>query len=234
MTFQPYQEAEEEELRRGNKPLKAIKYATSLGVGALGGNSLVNRILPFLNNHIPENIAKKGIAKVSPHLGKFVESATNLGHDFYEIRDFIRGKAAEEKEEFKKPKENRNVIQQYSPELHQYILDEIQKGRSPLEAGAVASMQDTFKEAIKKITKDHKAPFSSIIETVYGNSGKEKAIKNAIARQSRQPSELSRESLINQFDESQQANPQQNQGKAALLQTMQEITETLRRIRGNG
>src|SRR5271157_1285197 len=173
MTFQPYQEAEEEVLRRGREPLKAIKYAATLGAGTLGGSSLLNRVLPLLSAHIPEEIAKKGLAKVDPHLGKFIESASSLGHDFYEIRDFIRAKAAEEQEQEpqgKKGAQGGNVVKQYSPELHNFITQEMKKGRSPLEAGALASQKDNFKQVIKKIIKDHKTSFADLIEMIYGGT----------------------------------------------------------------
>lgn len=225
MTYQPYQEAEEELIRRGNAPLKALRHAASIGGALAGGSSILNRILPLLSDHIPQSIAKKGLAKIDPHLGKFIESATNLGHDFYEVRDFIRGKAAEEQErksQAKKGSENRNIVQQYSPELHQYITEEMQKGRSPLEAGAMASMQESFKKIIKQITTEHKAPFASILETVYGSS----------MQPNKPGSELSRESLMQQFNQGQQA--QQGQGKAALLRTMQEMTKAVRQMRGQG
>lgn len=55
----------------------------------------------------------------------------------------------------------------------------------------------------------------------------------AKAKSRRQPSELSRESLMEQRGMSLNE-PSANTGKAALLQTMQEITEALRRMRGNG
>lgn len=222
MTFNPFEEHEDYMRRKEEVPGKVLRKGLALGSAAIGGHSLISRILPLLSDKIPEEIARKGIGKVSPKLGEFVESATNLGHDFYEIRDYIRAKASEEQEGAKKPADSRNVIQQYSPELHQYISEEIQKGRSPIEAGALASLQGNFKNIIKKLTDDHQAPFASILETVYGGQGGAKKPR----------SELSRESLLEQFNQGQGGGAPQ--GKQALLQTMQEITQALQRMRTNG
>src|ERR1700754_473058 len=214
MTFNPFEENEQYMRRKDQEPLKLLRQGAAIGTAAFGGSSLINRILPLLSEYVPEELAKKGIAKVSPKLGQFIESATNLGHDFYEVRDFIRGKAAEQEEDTQKSKvDKRNIIEQYSPELHQYITEEIGKGRAPLEAGALASLQEIFKEPIKKITKDHKAPFASIIETIYGSA---------------QPTSQGGQQMMG----GQQMQPtgqgsQGGQGKAALLQTMQEITKAL-------
>jgi hypothetical protein len=214
MTFNPFEENEQYMRQKDQVPIRLLKQGAAIGTAAFGGSSLINRILPLLSEYVPEELAKKGIAKISPKLGNFVESATNLGHDFYEVRDFIRGKAAEQEEEGRQSKsDKRNIIEQYSPELHQYISDEIQKGRAPLEAGALASLQEIFKEPIKKITKDHKAPFASIIETIYGpGQSQSQAAPQQMGGQQIQPPG---------------PGGQGGQGKAALLQTMQEITKAL-------
>lgn len=214
MTFQPYQDAEEELINREKAPYKALRKGIGVGASIVGGTSLVNRLVPLLNDFIPESLAKKGIAKLSPQLGKFVESATNLGHDFYDVRDFLRSKAAEEtekKEEKKSQKvaDQRNVIQQYSPELHEYLSGEIQKGRSPLEAGALASMQDNFKSVIKKMSEDHRTPFSSILQSIYGSTESPQELQN---QQTSKPA----------IDKSQ------------ILGSMQKLTELISSMTGRG
>lgn len=68
-------------------------------------------------------------------------------------------------------KDNRNLVEQYSPELHQFIVDQMQKGRSALEAGALATLETSggksFKKVIDQMTKDHKSPWASILQSVY-------------------------------------------------------------------
>lgn len=205
--MEPYQEATEESLRQSAAPFKSAAY---LGGAVLGSGAILGRIAPLLSKFVPWQTAAKGLSKVDNRLGKFISSAEKMGYSADEIRNFMG-----EKIEEKKGSNDKNIIKQYSPELHEYIAKEIGKGRSPLEAGALASTQDSFKKIIKKLSEDHKAPFASIIETVYGTSQKP------------QQSELSRAALTEQFNQGQP----QGEGKSALLNTMQEITQALSRMR---
>lgn len=68
------------------------------------------------------------------------------------------------------PMQQHNIIEQYSPELHQFILSHTKQGRSPLEAGALAQLDKKFMNVIKKIESDHKAPFSAILESIFGSA----------------------------------------------------------------
>lgn len=174
--MQPYQQASEELRRQGEAPIRAIGKAATLAAGAttaFGGLSL-SKVLPFLNKYVPENLAVKGLDKIDPRFGKFIAKAQKAGASWDEISEFINQKAEESDQ--KQASEDRNVIEKYSPELHEFIQNEIKRGRSPLEAGAIATMgkkgTEKFKSIIEKIVKEHKAPWSSIIETVYGQGDK--------------------------------------------------------------
>ena len=82
--------------------------------------------------------------------------------------NFINQKRLQESEQKEPPKQDRNIIEQYSPELFQFLQGEIQNGRAPLEAGALAQNLGKFNKEIKKLEKDHKSPFSAILQTVFG------------------------------------------------------------------
>jgi hypothetical protein len=181
--MQPYQEASQEIKRQGELPFTILKKAgniatsAALGGAALsGGSSILKKALPFLNKYIPENLAIKGLSKINPAFGKFINKAKEGGKSFDEIKEFITeqlGEAKQETENENQPeKDNRNIIEQYSPELHGYILDQIKKGMSPLQAADSSNFLQKHKDIIKKITKDHKAPWSSIVESTYGQAGK--------------------------------------------------------------
>jgi hypothetical protein len=172
--MQPYQQASDELRRRGEAPLRAVgKIAetgldiASTGLKYGGGAALFKRILPLLSKYVPEDLAKKGLNKINPGFGKFIDKAESEGSDFEEIKDFIKQKGEETLEQ-EKPKENRNIIEQYSPELHQFISEQVKSGRRPIEAGAIAQNYKKFSDVIKKLSKDHKTNWSSIIESVYG------------------------------------------------------------------
>ncbi len=146
-----------------------VNLATGIGgagLAAKGANSLSSKIGPFINKYIPTDMAIKGISKVSPEIGRLLKKGMEQGLDIQDGLDFIKEKMQPKQEP---AKENRNIIQQYSPELHQFLDQEIKNGRSPIQAGAIAQADKRFSATINKLMKDHKTPWSSIIESIYGN-----------------------------------------------------------------
>lgn len=158
-------------LRTFGKLASTAVGATTLASGA----ALSAKIAPFLSEYITPELALKGISKVSPKFGDALRRGMKDGLSLESGLDFL-------KESIKKPKEQENaqqsgnVIEQYSPELHEFISSEIEKGRSPIEAGAAAELNGKFKNAIGKLTKDHKSPFSALLQTVYGSDKKQEAL----------------------------------------------------------
>ncbi len=148
----------------------ALLYATASFAPTLA------RAAPFLSEYIPEDLAIKGLTKIHPKLGAFVKKAMDTGHDFSEAKDFI-GKQIQESqnqeeistETTKNAKEHRNIIEQYSPELFQFLDQEVKKGKSLWTAGNEAVKNSKFSSIIKKMMKDHKVPWTAILETAFGN-----------------------------------------------------------------
>jgi hypothetical protein len=205
-------EVERDQRLRGNIG-KAVTTAGSLGAAGIAGG-LASKVMPFLNEYIPAGLAMKGINKVSPKLGAFLQKGQDMGLDVQEGLNFLKDKLGVTKGN-ESPKQDRNIIQQYSPELHEFILEQINSGQSPLAAGALAELGKSgksFKKEIEKIVKDHKAPWSSIIETVYGTQ-----------KNQSQPSVTNQPTPQNP----QQGQPQgQGQGQAALISILQKIQQT--------
>ncbi len=172
MNLQPYEKASEELIRQNNLPKKGLKAAGQFAGAALGSAAL-SRIAPLLSSFIPEDLAIKGLSKINPTLGKFVKNAINSGSSFDEVKSFIQEKVTpnnqEQENKTEQPKESRNIIEQYSPELYQFISSQVASGRNPIEAAAIAQNDKKFKPIIDKLSKDHKTPWSSIIESIYGN-----------------------------------------------------------------
>ena len=171
--MQPYQKAEQKIRASGEGPINLVKNAgltiagagaAKFGASALG--SLIPKVGALISKYIPDDLSRKGLEKVDPRFKKFIQGAMNEGFDYDEIRNFIGEQV--EKTEQKRAIQAQNIIQQYSPELHQFIDQEIKKGRKPIEAGALAQNDKKFTNIIKKLTKDHKTPWSSILESVYG------------------------------------------------------------------
>lgn len=211
MIMRPDEQANEAEVDRDRKFRSNVKSGiSSLGVaGGAVGAGVAGKIMPFLSKYIPTDLAIKGISKISPKIGDFLKRGQSMGLDMEEGLQYVK-EQFEPKQEA--AKENRNIVEQYSPELHQFILGQIQEGRSPIEAGAIARMgrkgEEHLKKAIDKIEKDHKAPWSSILETVYGGQG---------SQQPQQPG-----------NQQQDPNAQQQpgQGQAALMAILQKLQQS--------
>lgn len=204
MNKEPYQSASEAMIRSSQIPKNILK-----GVGTTLASSAA--ILPFLSSYIPQNLAIKGLSKINPRLGQFAQTALNSGESIDDVKEYIKGKVTPSEEE-QNALQSGNIIEQYSPELHEFISSEIEKGRSPIEAGALAELNGKFKNAIGKLTKDHKSPFSTLLQTVYGSG--------------QQQSKAALQQEPNQMGQPQQeGNPQ---AKQQLLQAMQTLSQKLR------
>lgn len=169
VNMNPYEDTAAEMRRQSEGPKQFAKKSGSLGAavgGAIGAASfapLLAKAAPFLSQYIPEDLAMKGLAKISPNLGKFVKDATDNGYDFDEVKNFLGDQITQSQEQLK---EDRNIIQQYSPQLYQYITEQIGKGVSPAQAAVQAQKQ--FKNTIKEIEKDHKTSWTSLVESIFG------------------------------------------------------------------
>jgi hypothetical protein len=154
--LQPYQKASMAQKNRGENALK-------LGAGALAAQAALPRVLPLLSNYIPTDLAMKGLKKVAPGIGDFMENTLNVGFGADEVKEFVKGKMSAGM-----PKEGSNIIQQVSDQLYEFLQNHIKQGRNPLEAGALAQLDPKFKNDISKLEKQHKTPWSAILQTVFG------------------------------------------------------------------
>ena len=172
MTLRPDESANlamiERDKRFREKAGTAAKVAATTAVGV----GLAGKILPLLSSYVPEDLALKGISKLAPKIGDFLKRGVSLGLGLREGLDYLK-KELEPKENIQP--EQKNIIEKHSPDLHNFIKDLIQKGRSPVEAGALAQLQgkDTrgFNSIINQIIKAANAPWSAIVESVYGPEG---------------------------------------------------------------
>jgi hypothetical protein len=156
-----------ERLKTGAKTaLNVGLAATGLGTASKALGPIASRVLPFINEHIPTDLAIKGISKISPEIGKILQRGMQTGLDVKEGLQFIKGQIQGNE----KPPEERNILQKYSDTLHEYIQNMIQQGNPPLEAAAKAKRFLTGKAAedIKKIEKDYKTDFGNIVESIFG------------------------------------------------------------------
>lgn len=170
--MQPYQEASEETRRQGELPWDIAKNAASIAgtaASAYYGGTAATKVLSLVNKYVPQDLAIKGLSKIDPRYGKFIQKALSSGGSFDEVRDFITKKAEEGLQQSAPPKNDKNIVEQYDPELHTYLKDKLKSGLTLLEAGEKAKGHGRFRKAIEKLTKDHKTPWSTILESVYGH-----------------------------------------------------------------
>lgn len=213
--MEPYQVASEKMRRSGELPINIGK---NVGISAIGGaaarfgtqavSKLIPRISALINDYVPENIAVKGLEKIDPRFKTFMEGAIDSGYSFDDIKEFMKEKISKSEQ----PKENRNIIEQYSPELHQFIDQQVKAGLNPIQAGAIAQNKKEFGNIIKKLSKDHNTPWSNIIESVYG-TGQE--------AQQQQMQQVQ-----------QQQRMQQTQGEGQGSQRLMQAIQQLRQLRG--
>jgi predicted CopG family antitoxin len=166
----PDELAAESEIKRAktrtSEARQVLETAASFGTAGLAAKS-ASKILPFLSQYVPEELAYKGINKVMPGLGDFLKKGTAQGLSLKSGLEFLKNEFGSSKKA-EPAKQNKNIIEQESPELFQFMTEEIKKGRKPIEAGALAQSDKRFSEVIKKLMKSHKTPWSKIIESLFG------------------------------------------------------------------
>jgi hypothetical protein len=226
--MQPYQQASEEIKRQGNRPAqiaKTVGSAASAAASLYSGGNILGKVLPMLSQYLPEDLAIKGLNKIDPRFGKFIQKALSNGQSFDEVRDFIGEKAEEQK-----TLDNRNIIEQVSPELFQFLKDQIGKGRQPIEAGAIAQHDKKFADIIKKLMKDHKTNWSDIIQSIFGNgqTAQPQQAQNALTQQAMQPpGSLPTQNASTEANAFQRQQGQSGQGQQAITAILQKIQNKL-------
>lgn len=173
--MEPYQRASEAIVSGNETP---IQLAKNLALTAVGGGVMAasKKLLPaigsMLSPYIPDSIFRAGMSKIHPKLGSFVEKALSAGYTHDDLRTFLGEKI--EKDQQQAQKEKKNIVQKYSPELHDFITQLMKSGRSHTEAGALAGLsrkgKTDFKPIIDKISKDYKSSWGDLVEEIYGGS----------------------------------------------------------------
>lgn len=189
---------------------------------AIGGAGIASKLTPFLSGIIPTDLALKGISKVAPKVGDFLQKGMAQGLTIQSGLDFIKENMGEknqpETEENKAP-DQRNIIEQYSPSIFGYIGDLIKRGSTPVQAAQKAKkfLDTKAKSIIRQIEKDHKTPFENIVESIFG--GGQMAQKNPEAQQQTQPM---------QQEQMQQGQSPQNQNGTNWGQVAQQLQNILK------
>lgn len=175
-----------------------LKTAATVGTAIAGvpaiavGSKIASKVLPFLSEYIPADLAMKGINKVSPKLGEFLQKGLSKGLNLKEGLSFIKDNLSQPEQ----PKEQRNIIEQYSPELHQFVKEQISKGNTPLQAAGMAKLvsnKSKFGKVIKDLEKDHKIDLPTLLEQIYGKESSRQQGLSKFNQKVKKPSMLDEE-----------------------------------------
>jgi len=217
--MQPYQEASEEINRQAGSPIRALKTAGSL----IGGTAIAGKIIPFLSRHIPGELMRKGLSKIEPRLGKFVEGALNNGYSIDDVRNFIGEKFSPKEEQTKKSQSPLQDFEKNYPDLAQAYQNQINKGIDPQAAAAILKNSNQLSKRVNELEKAIGKNFVDYILEIYGNS------QSQGQQQQAQPQS---QSPMQQVQNPQQA---QNQGvNPQLMQIMNGIRSAMQNLSGGG
>lgn len=200
--MQPYQSASQAIQRQSKEPGDFLKKAGATAASLAVGAPILGKVGSLLNKFVPSGIAAKGLGKLDSRFGQFIDGVIKTGGTQDDALEFIKGKIDQEN----KPKENRNIVEQYSPQLHKFMLEEIQGGKTPQKAAMLARNASTpYGRFIRQMEKDHKVDWTAIVDSVYG--------KGQTAQQQPQPQQVPTGRTAEQAMYSQPQSPQQAQGQ---------------------
>lgn len=231
-----------EKYKRGLQTASNIA-STAVGVGA------ASKVLPFLSDLIPADLAMKGINKISPKIGQFLQKGKAMGLDLKQGFQFI-------KDNIGATESKKNPLKEFEtnhPEIFRAINGYINKGQPPQSAAAILKNSAPFAKSIKKLEKDVGKNFVDYILELFGNKNQSTTQnqpsqqQNALTQESMNPqgSQPNRPPSIEAQAASQQAPQQpapqqpapqqagQQQGvDPQLAQIMQQGQALMQRLRG--
>ncbi len=159
-----------------------VKKAAAIGTAAtLGSTGIlsegIKKIAPFLNSFITSDLAVKGISKINPFLGNLLKKGQKMGLDIEEGLDFLKNKMNPESQEQEvnqqtqaaesnKPA-NENPIEAFAPELHNHLVQEVSKGKKPLEALHSAKGNQRLLSQVELVAKNLKNDLLDVLSRFY-------------------------------------------------------------------
>jgi hypothetical protein len=191
---------------------------------------MIAKVLPLLNRLIPSSLARKGLAKNIPQLDGFFESAVAAGYGIDTALDFLRDQHNDNQEGLRADEQAAQARVNQQGAVGKGIDQLTSMAGLGLGAAAIPSVIGNLFQGKGEREQPPPIPPPELPPEIQKDRQRIMAMNEFNKRKKKNPSELSREELLTQFDEGQQT----MQGKENLAQTMREITEALKRMRGNG
>jgi|GEM_PF-6639310 len=179
--------------------------------------------------YLPASLARKALAKANPGFENYFSKALSYGVDANRALDYLIDKFENSaQKDFKQQQESRAAEGTLRPD-EMATRSQVANAAIPgkiLKGGASALLGGALGIGSERRPSQEQEP------TLTDEEKRQATLQafNERLRSKKPKSELSREELTRQFEESQQG----GQGKAALLSTMQQLTEALRQMRGQG
>ena len=227
--MQPYQQASKAVKKQGELPFKIAGLAATAATTAVAGGAVGARVLPFLSSLIPEDLMIKGLSKIDPRFGKFVNKALKNGGSIEEVRDFIKDKMSGGEEKKKDASQTQNILEEHSPELHEFVKEEIGKGGQAHAIAAQAYKNPAWKEVFSKLHNATGQNLGDIIASIFG--------ENMQPVQGKQQSQLAQDAMSPEGSQptrtpSAEAQAAQSGGTQALMQALQASLQARQRRQG--
>lgn len=217
----PYQAATEEVRKQSQTPTNLLKTAGAIGTSLVGGSAIASRILPLINKFVPADLMRKGLSKVDPRVGGFVETAINNGFSLDDVRNFMTEKFSQGSKEQKQANPLQDFETSY-PDIAQALSGYINQGQSPDAAAGILKTSTAFGKKIGKLEKETGKNFVDYVLELFGNGQQS---------QMQQPSPQQMQPQNQQMQQAQQA-PQGQGLDPQLMQLMNGIRSSIQNLRG--
>jgi hypothetical protein len=155
--LRPDEKASQHDIQKSHKFDKLLKKGVKSAAGlatAATGIGISSKILPFLSEFIPADLALKGISKVSPKIGDFLNKGLKAGLDLKSGLDFLKEKIQpeEEKEDKYQPLlDKAQQMQDRLSNLDSEVLQGSQQGQQTQSQGGQG--QEALMAILQKINQ---------------------------------------------------------------------------------
>ncbi len=175
--LRPDELASESEIRKAKTRTgdvrSILETASSFGTAGIGAKA-ASKILPLINQYIPEDLALKGINKIMPNVGNFLKQGMKQGLSLKSGLDFLKQNLQPQQQD--QPQEDPIIKQAKDfetsyPDIIKALMAKINEGQPPEAAAAILKNSAPFSQKIKKIEKDTGKNFIDfILEMMGGNT----------------------------------------------------------------
>lgn len=210
--MRPDELAAQRDIERSRDWDKGIKGAATTAVAA-GMGVAGSRLLPLLGEFVPMELAMKGINKIAPKVGDFLQRGQKAGLDLRDGLDFLKNqieRSAERKEESKiNPFQN---FENEFPRLSEALNRIVEQGQPAEAAAAILKNASWAKSDINKLEKNVGKNFVDFVKEMFGSP------QNQTIKQPQQmSSQVMQEMGMNPMSSNQQMGNNQGSGGNQML-----------------